>query len=539
MITVGAYVGNDPRDLADFESWLGKSADHLLFYFNQSSWPAYDSSIDWAIDLWKHTSATIIWSVPLVVDGSTLEAAAAGAYDSHYLKAAKSLLVSSTGDKPIHIRTGWEFNGEWFPWSARGHESAFIAAYRNLVDTFRSVSDRFIFEWTANIGGAMNPATAYPGDNYVDFIGMDFYYNTLWDSADPIEAWNSMVYRPYGLQWHQDFAAQHNKPTAYSEWGIMSNNAGPYIEKAAEWFDKYNVAYNAYWETDYASYPGTLHDGRYPNAGTVYREVFGSSDHTRPPLVDTSKTVERPDTPVKSDEPVRWFIGTEQNDTLVGSQESDYINGQGGDDLLVGQNGNDIYVVDSAHDRIVEASGRGTDKVDSWANTFTLPSAVENLNLSGSYKQTGIGNALNNKISGGSGANVLNGRGGNDILSGGLGKDTMTGEIGRDVFVFNTKPTAGNADKIVDFNVKDDAVWLDNQVFTKLGKGTESKPAKLSKTLFKVGAKAKDKNDYIVYDKTKGALYYDADGSGSKYKPVEIAKVSKNIGLSYNDIFII
>ena len=37
----------------------------------------------------------------------------------------------------------------------------------------------------------------------------------------------------------------------------------------------------------------------------------------------------------------------------------------------------------------------------------------------------------------------------------------------------------------------------------------------LEKDFFVVGAKAKDKNDYVIYDKAKGILYYDADGSGA------------------------
>jgi hypothetical protein len=52
---------------------------------------------------------------------------------------------------------------------------------------------------------------------------------------------------------------------------------------------------------------------------------------------------------------------------------------------------------------------------------------------------------------------------------------------------------------------------------------TEAKPA-----IFPFGSKAKDKNDYIVYDDKKGARSYDADGSG-KSKAVEIATLSKSL----------
>ena len=133
----------------------------------------------------------------------------------------------------------------------------------------------------------------------------------------------------------------------------------------------------------------------------------------------------------------------------------------------------------------------------------------------------------------------LKGAAGDDRLEGALGKDTFTGGTGKDVFVFRSEATKSNKDKIVDFKTKDDSIWLDNAVFSKLGKkGTDASPAKLSKAFFTIGDKAKDKNDYLVYDKNKGVLYYDADGSGTG-KAVEIASLSKKLPMTYKDFFVI
>ena len=116
------------------------------------------------------------------------------------------------------------------------------------------------------------------------------------------------------------------------------------------------------------------------------------------------------------------------------------------------------------------------------------------------------------------------------LLYGGLGKDTLTGSAGRTSSCSTPSRTRRpTGDKISDFSVKDDTIWLDNKVFTKLGKaGSATKPAQLKKDFFTIGSKAKDKNDYVIYDKTKGVLYYDADGSG-KGKAVEIATLSKKL----------
>ena len=125
-----------------------------------------------------------------------------------------------------------------------------------------------------------------------------------------------------------------------------------------------------------------------------------------------------------------------------------------------------------------------------------------------------------------------------NILKGGLGNDVLTGGTGKDIFVFDTKLNKKtNLDRIVDFSVKDDTIWLDNAIFKKLGKGTELKPGKLASKFFALGS-AKDKDDYLVYDNKKGVLYYDADGSG-KAKAVEIATLKKGLKLTAADFFVI
>ena len=149
-----------------------------------------------------------------------------------------------------------------------------------------------------------------------------------------------------------------------------------------------------------------------------------------------------------------------------------------------------------------------------------------------------VGSAGNDVIVGGRSNDNLGGGSGNDVLYGGLGNDILKGGAGQDVFVFNTKLSkSANRDKIVDFNVKDDSIYLDDAIFKKLGKGTPEKPVKLKKAYFTIG-QAKDKNDHILYDKAKGVLSYDADGSGSG-KAVEFATTTKNLKLTEKDFFII
>jgi len=139
---------------------------------------------------------------------------------------------------------------------------------------------------------------------------------------------------------------------------------------------------------------------------------------------------------------------------------------------------------------------------------------------------------------GGNGNDTLIGNAAANRLYGGKGKDSLTGLGGRDSFVFDTKLDKLR-DTITDFSVRDDTIWLDNSIFKKLGsKGSEKSPAKLKAAFFKIGTKATDKDDYVIYNKKTGVLSYDADGSG-KGKAIDFATLKKNLALKYDDFAVI
>jgi Ca2+-binding RTX toxin-like protein len=198
--------------------------------------------------------------------------------------------------------------------------------------------------------------------------------------------------------------------------------------------------------------------------------------------------------------------GTKKNDKLNGGPLDDILKGGTGTgkDKLYGKNGDDKLYGESGNDSLW-----GGDGID--------------------------------RLYGGNNDDVLKGDAGNDFLYGEAGIDKLYGGSGKDTFVFNKKPSkATNLDKIMDFNVADDTIWLENKIFTKLGRsGSEALPAALNSASFVTGSKAKDSKDYIIYDKKKGILYYDADGSGSRYAAVEIATIKKNLKLTVDDFKII
>ncbi|NIX78121.1 calcium-binding protein [Microvirga terricola] len=248
--------------------------------------------------------------------------------------------------------------------------------------------------------------------------------------------------------------------------------------------------------------------------------------------------------------------GTSANDEYVGTRFNDYLGGAGGNDHLWGGEGhdvlsggigvdtmeggagNDTYYVDDSNDVIVETVYGGTDTVFT-SVSHALRAFVENLTATGSSSISLTGNELANAIMGNTGKNKISGGAGNDTVNGGLANDTLTGGSGRDTFVFDTKPNAKtNLDRVVDFSVKDDTIWLDNKYMPKIGKGTPAKPVRLDKKMFWIGSAAHDADDRIIYDKAKGILYYDPDGSG-RASQVAIATLTKNLKLTVADFYVI
>nr|WP_281432986.1 calcium-binding protein [Microvirga terrestris] len=253
-------------------------------------------------------------------------------------------------------------------------------------------------------------------------------------------------------------------------------------------------------------------------------------------------------------ERVNW-VGSNDEDNYVGTILDDTLKGMAGKDRLYGNNGSDTLDGGAGADSL--DGGAGLDLVSYAAAKSRVDvdlakkagaageaagdvlTAVEGI-IGSTFNDKLVGDDVDNLLKGGNGKDDLQAGAGDDQIWGGTGNDTLKGNGGKDIFVFDTKAAAKtNKDKIADFKTKDDSIWLDNKVFTKLGKkGTEDNPSQLSKAFFTIGSKAKDKNDYLVYDKAKGVLYYDADGSG-KGKAVEIAALSKKLSLTHKDFFVI
>jgi mannan endo-1,4-beta-mannosidase len=104
-----------------------------------------------------------------------------GRYDRYIRSWAEG--VKSLG-YTIAIRFAHEMNGYWYPWGvfANGNRiSQYVVAWRHVHDIFTETGARnVIWVWSPNIiwNSFTDLASLYPGDSYVDWIGLSGYYGT-------------------------------------------------------------------------------------------------------------------------------------------------------------------------------------------------------------------------------------------------------------------------------------------------------------------------------------------------------------------------
>ena len=227
------------------------------------------------------------------------------------------------------------------------------------------------------------------------------------------------------------------------------------------------------------------------------------------------------------------------DDSLIGDVNANKINSGAGDDFLSGGAGKDQLDGDS-----------GVDTADYSDKTYKVEVTL-NVSKSSTVKANGIAeDSIKNieNITTGSGddvlkgdltANEFSGGDGNDLLNGGLGNDVLTGGSGNDKFVFDTKlnPTT-NLDEITDFVSGEDKIGLSKSIFGSLKNGVISDNLVTGSTS-DLASHVYDKNDYLRFDTTDSKLYYDADGSGVKYKAVAVVELTGVSSLQALDIIVV
>lgn len=215
-----AYVNWNTEDADDVNTWTGKSPaincfDYLHLHRSGESWIDYGNITpvqDW-YDAGGIVAAMWHWNVPTSESAATAtstttsawdndawttnysyssiladdvtangfsvtEALTSGTWEYKYLnsdlsKIATYLKQLQSAGIPVLWRPLHEASGAWFWWGAEG-ASSYVKLWQYVYNYFKNQGlNNLIWVWTSEGG---DDADWYPGDSYVDIIGVDIYH---------------------------------------------------------------------------------------------------------------------------------------------------------------------------------------------------------------------------------------------------------------------------------------------------------------------------------------------------------------------------
>jgi Glycosyl hydrolase family 26 len=158
----GNAVGRQPNVVLQFSDWGSPFPETL------------------AAMLRVHGAESLIQLEP---SGISLASIADGS-DDWYLKSYAEQLRDF--GSPVILSFAPEPNGNWYPWGwTRLPPSVYVAAWQHVVSSLRSYgATNVTWLWTANVTypGAGPLADYWPGDAYVDWVGIDGYFTMAGDT---------------------------------------------------------------------------------------------------------------------------------------------------------------------------------------------------------------------------------------------------------------------------------------------------------------------------------------------------------------------
>jgi hypothetical protein len=173
---IGVNMPGTPRSAAPLDAFTKQTGVRpgLVLYFSGWNEP-------FATEFAKTVSAD--GGVPLVQiepDEVTLQQIASGSQDGFLVSYAQQVRAYR---HPVVISVAHEMNGSWYSWGYHHVTPAqFIAAWRHIVDVFRQQgADNVTWMWTVNAYAdapslTSNATLWWPGDDYVDWVGVDGHY---------------------------------------------------------------------------------------------------------------------------------------------------------------------------------------------------------------------------------------------------------------------------------------------------------------------------------------------------------------------------
>lgn len=183
---------------------------------------------------------------------------------------------------PIAIRFAHEMNGHWYPWSEQqsGNQLGdYVKAWRHVHDTFAAVgATNVIWIWSPNILRPVHKVSLvalYPGDAYVDWIGMVGYAKTEHTAAEVFDETLTAL------------AKVARKPVVITETGAQpGSHKAKWIKDFFGWLPKHPNVIGFIW-FEFNTADGGSSDWRFTStigSSRAFREGLLATQLAPPPL---------------------------------------------------------------------------------------------------------------------------------------------------------------------------------------------------------------------------------------------------------------
>jgi hypothetical protein len=315
------------------EQWLGRDIEYFTAFGESSSVANFNRNLNGQLSgdklgRWaargQRPPFRLVYSLPLafgthsggnatgqaiikqqwdtLISGATMRSGAADGFGVEFYKGfARKLVDAGYGNAIIRLASEHDLVGS--KWASAADYDRFKRAFRVAVDAMRSVAPDLEIDLTSirmNFGKGPDPGSkvlnAYPGDQWVDYIGINLYDQGPVSSDIGVPAgrtcgWRNpqavfdTLHRP-SLDTARNFAAAHGKRVSLPEWGLSGGGEKAqgecggdnpvFVANVHAWLDAVptrTLGYASYFEGN-PSHDGPHQLDYFPVARNAFRQLF-------------------------------------------------------------------------------------------------------------------------------------------------------------------------------------------------------------------------------------------------------------------------
>ncbi len=201
-VALGAYISGvpwEPAKIDEFSSMVGTLPSVVMWYqdWDHGGIKEFDPQKMDAVSS-RGAMPMVTWEPWNYLGGTnqpnySLQSITAGKYDDHIRHWARN---AAAWGKPFYLRFAHEMNGNWNSWSpgVNGNTaSQYVSAWRRVHEIFgQEGATNVRWVWSPNVESddSVPFSEVYPGDAYVDWIGIDGYN---WGTTQSWSSWTGLA----------------------------------------------------------------------------------------------------------------------------------------------------------------------------------------------------------------------------------------------------------------------------------------------------------------------------------------------------------